>query len=366
MIRPKLSLRRPLAVVGAAIVGITAAVAVAAPASAHHPTVYGTAECDTATGNWAVNWTVTNSEADLDGTISKVDLTPAGTEVSTITVGARLPKSVDGNLTGKQLVPGASGATGAQLTVEGTWIRDHTIIASATGSVSFEGTCQEPTSKPAATFASQCDGTVVVTLVNAKEATKDATFVVTGKDGFTQTKVVAAGKDDTITVPAKNAGSIVVTEKGKDQPVATGKWTEPKGCTKPSEPKGTLEFTCTEMIFTIENPKDGKTVTITFTPNKGEAQTLVVAPGETKSAKFAASEGLTVTPKAEGLDDTGPIAWEKPADCTTPVPGGGAGGPTLPKTGAPAGLIAGGAAALLAIGAGLFFMARRRRIRFTA
>ena len=42
MIRSKLSLRRPLAVLGAAALGLGAATMVASPASAHHPTIYGT------------------------------------------------------------------------------------------------------------------------------------------------------------------------------------------------------------------------------------------------------------------------------------------------------------------------------------
>src|SRR5690606_18566322 len=78
----------------------------------------------------------------------------------------------------------------------------------------------------------------------------------------------------------------------------------------PAEPTGTVEVTCDELIFTVENPQGGKEITVTLTPNKGEPKTLTVAPGETGSVSFPAEEGLTVTPSGEGLEDAEPIAWE--------------------------------------------------------
>jgi len=50
------------------------------------------------------------------------------------------------------------------------------------------------------------------------------------------------------------------------------------------------------------------------------------------------------------------VSYEKPADCA----------PALPVTGANAGLLAGAALVLVSGGAGLYFVARRRRIRFAA
>ena len=97
---------------------------------------------------------------------------------------------------------------------------------------------------------------------------------------------------------------------------------------------------------------------MTFTPSVGEPQTVEVEGGQTKSVTFPGSEGLTVVVTAFG-EDSAPVAWEKPDNC-------GGGGGSLPTTGPKAGLIAGGAGALLALGAGLFVFARRRRIRFTA
>jgi LPXTG-motif cell wall-anchored protein len=70
----------------------------------------------------------------------------------------------------------------------------------------------------------------------------------------------------------------------------------------------------------------------------------------------------TPAPATEATATSSPAPSASPA-----VPGTGGGEqPTLPKTGVPVGGIAGGAALLLAIGGGLLFMARRRRVKFTA
>jgi LPXTG-motif cell wall-anchored protein len=72
----------------------------------------------------------------------------------------------------------------------------------------------------------------------------------------------------------------------------------------------------------------------------------------------------TTVPPTTVPPTTSPVP---PTTTPTPdVPGEGGGGPTLPKTGVAIGGIAGGAALLLAVGAGLFFLARRRKLKFTA
>ncbi len=87
-------------------------------------------------------------------------------------------------------------------------------------------------------------------------------------------------------------------------------------------------------------------------------KTLTVAPGESKSVTFPASEGLTVNRSAEGYEGAEPVTWTQPKGC-----GGGGGG--LPVTGAAAAGIAGTAVVLVGVGAGLYLMARRRRLTFT-
>lgn len=364
MIRPRLSLRRSLAVAGAAALGLAASLAVATPASAHHPIVEGQAICDTETGNWKVTWTVTNSESDITGTITAVTLQPEGT-LTNIVPGAELPRKGEGSLTDEHMV--ASDQESATLTVTAEWKRGKKRIGPMTRSatVKFEGTCEAPKSKPAARFASDCEG-VTVTLANRKGATKPAEFTVTGEGGFEQKVTVAEGRQ-AVRVPAENAGKITVTEG--DKFVKEYSWEKPEDCEEPGEPEApetSYESTCDKLIFEVANPEKGADFTATFTPSVGEPQTLTVMPGETKTVEFPASEGLTVTISSEGQEDA-TVAWEKPEDCDAPGEGGGKGDDeTLPVTGAQAGAIAGGALVLLAVGVGLFLIARRRRITFTA
>jgi LPXTG-motif cell wall-anchored protein len=70
-----------------------------------------------------------------------------------------------------------------------------------------------------------------------------------------------------------------------------------------------------------------------------------------------ASAGLIVTVLIDGVKAK-IVTYLKPAEC-----GGGGGG--LPVTGARTGLLIGGGIGLVAVGAGLFLLFRRRRVTFT-
>ncbi|MFU8850319.1 cell wall anchor protein [Micromonospora sp. SL1-18] len=370
----RLNLRRAMAVTAGALIGLAGVAVVASPASAHHSEVKVTAQCDTAAGEWITTWTVQTyaPEGVNNFKLTKAEATSKAGETSTpftidgiqATEDAKFPHPVTQPLVGTARLAGD--VTEASLTVRAQWDNKYQEESDKSGSIKFSESCAKVVTpppaqaNPKATVTSDCTGDVAVKLENGAEATKEASFTVTGTDGFTEKATVEPGKDKTITVPAKNASKIKVTEAGQERPLFDDKPAEAKDCVKPGEPSGSYLSTCDELIFQIENPKDGETVELTLTPNKGEAQTLVVKPGETKTAKFKAFKGLTVTPTAEGLDDTSPIAWEKPADCDNGQGGG------LPVTGPAAGAIAGGAAVLLAAGAVLFVMARRRRLRFTA
>ncbi|MFI6760659.1 cell wall anchor protein [Micromonospora sp. NPDC050417] len=331
MIHPKLSLRRPLAVAGAALMGLAAATAIAAPASAHQTAVTGSAPCVTASGDWQVNWSVANSEADITGTVVKVRSTTPNQPLTGITVNAVLPKKNDGTLTGVQTLTKNQQRT--KLTVGARWVREgrhqNQIINHEAESAWVNKptkVCATPTSPSPSVSPSVSPSTSASPTPSATPST-----------------------------PATPSPSVSPSTPATPTPSAS---TTPPA---PVTPETSVQSTCDELTYAVTNPEGGKTVTVTVTPSKGEAKTLTVEPGKSGSVSFPAEEGLTVTPSGEGVADTTPVAWEKPEGCDS-----GAGGGDLPLTGAAAGGIAAGALVLLAIGVTLFLVARRRRLTFTA
>src|SRR5690606_21130378 len=268
---------RAVAVAASAAMGAAATLALASPASAHHPIVSGTAECDETTGEWVITWTVENSERDLEGTIKRVTTTPE-MALSTITVGATLPKKGQGVLTEQVRV--GNDVTSASLSVSARWDRKgHVFRATREATVTLGGECA-PTA-PVVESKSDCDTLTVI-----------------------------------ITNPAKEPLEAVITVGEKTEPVT-------------------------------------------------------VAPGDTEEVPFPAGEGTEATVTIG--DKVVTLQWVEPEDCEEPEPsepaqpgeGGGDEDEELPETGVPTGLLAGGAALLLAAGAGMYLVARRRRVTFT-
>ncbi|MGW0503667.1 cell wall anchor protein [Micromonospora sp. NPDC003241] len=214
---------------------------------------------------------------------------------------------------------------------------------------------------PASTFASACDGTVAVSLSNDGSLSRYAVeFEVRGENGWSKKVTVEPGKADNETVvPAENAGKIEVLVDGKVIEGGTYTWQRPEDCPLPTV---TTDADCETFALTASNPEGGVPVKVDFTyGDKTESRT--VAPGTSEKVTFKAGDdeaALVVLPDL-GLELEVVYA---PEGC-----GGGGGGeepPGLPVTGAAAGGIAAGAIALLAVGAVLFVIARRRRIHFTA
>lgn len=384
--------RRVSVVAAGALLGLTGVALVASPASAHHSSVTGSAECDTATGEWIVTWNVESASTPKDVKAFKlvevVAKTYVGRKATDVTIPElavtdEYPHSINDTLTASLRVD--RNVTKASLAVRVEWDNGFKERRLRPATVKICGTCKPPTPtptpttptptpsdppasgtpKPTASIQADCEGVVHVTLNNAADATAAAEFTVTaaGGDGSTQEASVKPGESATIQIPAEQATEILVREEGTDEVLFEGAPEPADDCVEPGEPTGAYKSTCDELIFEIDNPEDGKTVTATFTPNKGEPQTLTVEPGMSGTVSFPAEEGLTVTPSGEGIENPEPITWEKPEDC---APGEGGGDPGLPVTGAAAGGIAAGAAVLLAVGGGLFVMARRRKLRFTA
>lgn len=382
----KSKLRRGTAVLAGAFLGLAGVVALAAPASAHHSVVSGTAKCDTTAGEWVVTWDIEAIAPDgvTNYRFEQFDVTPAGTTVTNVADNTpiavtdtspqtypytSITSTSTSPLIGEQRVAGA--ATEASLTVRSQWNNGFTEDSPKSATVQLDGTCTKDAPKPDAKMANTCAG-VTVTLSNGADAKLDAVFTVKGENGFSKTVTVKAGQEGvTVDVPAKDAGSVVVTVKGSDRPVLEGKYEQPKDCQPEDNADRYYEATCDSLIFTIDNTKGEGTITATFTPNKGDAQTLTVKGGDKGSVTFKGEKGLKVT--VTEADDSLTVDWdsEKPKDCgsstptavpsTTPASNDG-----LPETGAAASSIAGGAAVLLAIGGVLFFLARRRKVKFTA
>ncbi|MBM0278362.1 cell wall anchor protein [Micromonospora tarensis] len=215
---------------------------------------------------------------------------------------------------------------------------------------------------PASTFASNCDGSVAVSLSNDGKISKYAVeFEVKGENGFTKKVSVPAGKADTsVVVPAADAGKIEVLVDGKVVENGTYSWQRPEDCPLPAV---TTKADCKNFTLTATNPKGGLPVKATFTYN-GKTETRTVAAGAAETVTFKAGKDKTAIVALPDMDLELEAIYTPEGNCG----GGGAGGeePGLPVTGAATGGIIAGAAVLLAAGVALFVVARRRRVRFTA
>ncbi|MFC5944922.1 hypothetical protein [Micromonospora harpali] len=222
----------------------------------------------------------------------------------------------------------------------------------------YNGGSETCSPAPEVIAESDCEGNVELTLVN-RSGNAAAAFTITGSGGYTETVSVPMRKIETRKLNPGQAQELKVTAPGMED--FTGGWAKPEDCQEPEvgEPDGGYESTCDELIFRIANPENGATLTSTFTPSTGEPKTVTVEAGRDVTVTFPASPGLTVTVTGD-LASGEAIKWEQPKDCEDGEEGGSGGGDQeggLPVT---------GAVALLAVGAVLFVMARRRRIRFTA
>ena len=113
-----------------------------------------------------------------------------------------------------------------------------------------------------------------------------------------------------------------------------------------------IEETCTGLIIHLDNPQDGSPAAIVLTPTPGEPVSFTLNPGEKKDVEFLAGpNGLSLMGSLNGESTGEALVWEKPEDCPPPI---------LPKTGdSTAAYIASGSG-LVALGAIVFFLARRR------
>ncbi|AEV88205.1 hypothetical protein ACWT_7195 [Actinoplanes sp. SE50] len=214
---------------------------------------------------------------------------------------------------------------------------------------------------PAVAPVSDCTGELTVNLTNNGKLGKyDVTFTVKF-GGETKTVTVAAGKSEAVKVPA-GAGDVTVSAPGLEE--KTYSWSRPEDCPLPAV---TIQNDCTNVTVVIDNPKDVTPVTAKVTYGDQTKTVTVKADSEEKATfkltdvKFALVDfaGIKMEPLKVAVKDI------KCGAVGTPSPSP-SGGPSLPVTGAAAGSIAGIAALLVGGGVVAFFIARRRKVKFTA
>jgi uncharacterized protein (TIGR04145 family) len=301
-------LRRTATVVGGVITGLSVMAAMATPALACDTLVTGVPSCLTDDG-WTVTWSVQN-EYHPEAIVRSVQLD--GTEVTggigDIQVKKTIAVDKSETLTGVSKFP--KGDKTHSLNVELQWKGD------------------------------------------------DGDF--TGPTDWTAAEVQPATEHCTPSTSAPSSSA----------PTTTAPTTTPPAVPLPSEsvpvlPNEIYKADCSSVTIGLDNTNTPIEYKLTLKPKTGNTQKLDIKPGEKKSAKFAVSGSnfyvnLTVVAIYKGKTsppETAAVPYEKPASCSSDV---------LAVTGSSTGPLAGGAIAILLLGGGLFFMARRRKLKFTA
>jgi hypothetical protein len=310
--------------------GAIGTVALASPASATNSRITYEVKCGPEANTAIVAWTVEN-------------------EVRSDAVVSDLNRELDGIADG-DTIAGRQKATGTEvvgLTGKQQWIKLELKLHWGQIARSVDRVADlsklDCSPKPTAEFTDKCDKTTVVKVTNP-EGGKPVKIAVNGKGEFVERKDLAPGESWEVTVPADNSEHTRVKYPGGDQ-IAEHNWKAPEVCYSVSH-----KSTCDKLTITVKN--EG-TEPLTASVRVGDQDEATEIPaGQSDTATFKGVEGLVVT-LTIGKKST-EIKYTKPADCT----------PLLPVTGANAGLLAGAAFVLVSGGGGLYFLARRRRIRF--
>jgi hypothetical protein len=335
----KSKLRRTSTVAAGTFLGLVGMMATATPALACHTDVVGKAVCISQNGDWVVKWKLHNSQYKEDGTITSLSYAPETGSLSGIAVGATVPKKRHGGvLEGLQTVP--AGASEATLQVTVNW-QDISKVKTDSGKVRKPNPNRTPVCKPTSPSPSP----------SASESSSPSPSPSVSESSSPSPSPSVSESNSPSPSPSDSTPP-TQTPPSSEEPEVPVK-----------EPQFVYSNDCDTFTVGIEIPASWpEDITVTFTPSVGEPKTVVGKVGETTTVDFPATEGLKVTATPEGYEDeAAEIAYETPEDCDTDGEGGG-----LPVTGAAAGGIAGGAAALLGLGALLFFLARRRKVKFTA
>jgi LPXTG-motif cell wall-anchored protein len=346
--------RRLAAGAVALMVGAAGAIAMAAPAAAYgqpskqipfkHAEVAGVAECDPETGDWTVTWTVTN-KAFLQATINSL----SNEAVDGLELGQLIPGPANyewGQVVGTEVLP--DGTESAELEVELKWAWEHKYFKHGqkkskwfdhyvtTSDIVELGNCKDEPELPEEPEVPE-EPEPVVPPIGLTVVTCDlAAFMVDNTEGTAEAVLTLTPNQ------AANHG-----------------------------PASGFSYTLDEEGFAEVEVEENATITEVL----GEADSdnpveLVYAPGDgLETYAFEAASGLVIdialTLDGEAIElETTQLVWDEDSaelECEAEGEGG-----ELPVTGMSTGLMALGAVLLLAVGGGLFLVARRRRVSFTA
>ena len=215
------------------------------------------------------------------------------------------------------------------------------------------GSCK---AEPVVEALPDCDGNVVLTLIN--RSTYSAPFAITADGGFTESRTLAVRAEPvTVKVPAAHAKNIVVTSRGTE--LWKGEWAHPADCPE-EEPATPVSPSASPSVST---PPAGSSPSAS--PSASPSVPVSTSPSGTPTV--APSAGVPAASPSTSAPAATPPAAATTTPSATPVATTPAGDDEeLALTGAAAGSIAGGAVLLLLLGAGLFFLARRRKVDFKA
>ncbi|GAA1631380.1 LPXTG cell wall anchor domain-containing protein [Actinoplanes couchii] len=340
----KSPLRRAAGLAAGAVLGLAGVAVAASPAYATDSDIKYTVRCDTATGDWVVDWTVTGNAPSgvnkfrfnrVDSTVG--DGKPGGEQPvkeAPYKVSRQFVHEVNTPIAASQRVDGDLKYT--RLTVVTEFDNRHRDMPRS-NTAYFDGTCSEDEQPP------------------QPEPSKSSA-----------SPEPSASESESAS-PSPSASSPSTSESQSPSPTPSSSETPELPDDLPGNPVPIYEVTCDTMTVGFDNPEDSIPIKLHFKTSKGEERDLTIAPGTKDSETFSAKDGfsvdvtVTVTYKGETYSEDFTLDYVNPGDDCDNGEGGG-----LPVTGAAAGGVAAGAAGLLAIGGLLFFMARRRKVKFTA
>jgi LPXTG-motif cell wall-anchored protein len=261
-------------------------------------------------------------------------------------------------------------ATNVCANADGTWVIDWSVTATDSG-IGGEVTAIDKTPTDSVMTGIELNKEIpaegALTGTQTMKATdKTASIQVTAKFHLKDGDIFAPKNSEWINKPTS-----LCTPPSSSAPATTSPTPKPSVTTTPppvkeDNPELVYDETCTTLTVGLKLPKSwDQSETVTFKPSTGAAKTVTAKPGETKTVDFPASKNLTVTAISKSNPkDTATISYQAPADCTSAAPTSSA--PVLAITGSSSAPLAGGAIALVLVGGGAFFLARRRKMKFTA